>query len=558
MVLLRSETLVQHRYKAPAGNPCRAFACPLQGWYNRAHASPGVFKMDASHRRTGIGRLTPLLWGLLFGLAYSQAPLYTSNQNQYFLHGAAAAGVGLLREDWLANTLDPTPLFSLLVRLTFRFLPPAAFYLYALLLLGLYLYSLAGIAAEAFPETRRGTGRLLLLTGLTLTHAALLRAALSRGLGPRWDYLLDGGVAGQRLLGPVLQPSTFGVLLLFSILLFMRRRLYAAVLAAALAASFHPTYLLGAATLVLTYAALTLSEQRRLREPLLIGFSALVLVLPITAYTWMLFRPTSPAVAAQAREILTTLRIPHHALIPEWLDLTVGFKVVWALGALALAWRSRRLRVILSTLIAVALLLTLIQATTGSQALALIFPWRLSTLLVPLATALWCAGAAARLRRRASILALQRILPYLCGALALALTLTGTTAFALELKRKQSDPARPLMSYVFAHKAPRQLYLIPLRMQDFRMATGAPVLADFKAIPYKDVEVLEWYRRQRMAGWFFRDRIEYVDCGLLPRFAQEYDVTHVVLPAHLFELTCPGLEPLFQDDAYGLYLLREP
>ncbi|MGD8864207.1 MAG: hypothetical protein PVI81_01310, partial [Anaerolineales bacterium] len=82
---------------------------------------------------------------VLFGLIYSQAPLYTSNQNQYFLHGAAAAGVGTLENDWLANTVDPTPVFSKLVELTFLLRVPFLFHLYYVLLLGLYLYSVWGI-----------------------------------------------------------------------------------------------------------------------------------------------------------------------------------------------------------------------------------------------------------------------------------------------------------------------------------------------------------------------------------------------------------------------------
>src|SRR5262245_38939014 len=69
-------------------------------------------------------------WALVFSLACGQAPLYYSNQNQYFLRGLAAAGHGSLHDDWLANTRDPTPVFSWLVALTARFLPPATFHIY--------------------------------------------------------------------------------------------------------------------------------------------------------------------------------------------------------------------------------------------------------------------------------------------------------------------------------------------------------------------------------------------------------------------------------------------
>src|SRR5579883_3127440 len=70
-----------------------------------------------------------VLSAVAFAAAYGQAPLYYSNQNQYFLHGLAAAGDGQLRADWLARTADPTPVFSGLVAWTARFLHPAAFYL---------------------------------------------------------------------------------------------------------------------------------------------------------------------------------------------------------------------------------------------------------------------------------------------------------------------------------------------------------------------------------------------------------------------------------------------
>src|SRR5579875_2199367 len=86
-----------------------------------------------------------LFWSLLFGLAYTQPPLYYSNQNQYFLHGLAQSGHGFLNEDWLANTADPTPLFSALVAFTARYLSDSFFYIYAILLIVIYFQALIGI-----------------------------------------------------------------------------------------------------------------------------------------------------------------------------------------------------------------------------------------------------------------------------------------------------------------------------------------------------------------------------------------------------------------------------
>src|SRR5436189_6461634 len=86
-----------------------------------------------------------LLGAAAFGVAYCQAPLYYSNQNQYFLHGLAEAGEGLLRDDWLAQTADPTPLFSGLVALTARYHYPWMFHVYHAILFAVYGAALLGI-----------------------------------------------------------------------------------------------------------------------------------------------------------------------------------------------------------------------------------------------------------------------------------------------------------------------------------------------------------------------------------------------------------------------------
>src|SRR5215212_9886161 len=78
----------------------------------------------------------------LFAATYCQAPLYYSNQNQYFLHGLARAGEGTLAEDWLAKTKDPTPAFSTLVEWTARLLPRPTFHVYYAVLQGIYAGSL--------------------------------------------------------------------------------------------------------------------------------------------------------------------------------------------------------------------------------------------------------------------------------------------------------------------------------------------------------------------------------------------------------------------------------
>ena len=162
-----------------------------------AHAAQptAVHPQTARAGPSGTRRIHPAVWGALailaFGLAYGQSPLYASNQNQYFLHGAAEAGIGFLSEDWLANTADPTPVFSWIVEWTFRLLPPAAFYFEYLLLFGVYLAGL-WLLGDALFELRTSRMRALLFLALVVVlHSVALREVQGRLLGETWEYLWD-------------------------------------------------------------------------------------------------------------------------------------------------------------------------------------------------------------------------------------------------------------------------------------------------------------------------------------------------------------------------------
>ena len=88
-----------------------------------------------------------------FALAHTQAPLYYSNQNQYFLHGLAQGGRGYLDRDWLANTADPTPVFSAAVAWTYRHVGEWPFQAIYFVMLMVYFVSLAAIV-KALPSLR--------------------------------------------------------------------------------------------------------------------------------------------------------------------------------------------------------------------------------------------------------------------------------------------------------------------------------------------------------------------------------------------------------------------
>ncbi len=487
-----------------------------------------------------------LAWGMLFGLTYAQSPLYTSNQNQYFLHGLAQAGVGHLTEDWLAGTADPTPVFSGLVAVTARYLHPNAVYVYFLLLAAVYYHSLRRIAAQFFNLEPSSIAGGVFAALLFVAHSAALRFALGRGIGGIWEYAFDGGVAGQRLLGDVLQPSAFGVLLLLSVQQQLEGHSRRALVAAALAATVHPTYLLVAGSLTTAYMLDSVRQKRRLREVLQTAGLALLLVVPILIYVGQTFLPAS----AEAQRILVSFRLPAHAVPAEWFDGSAIAKLAWIGLALYLA-RSSRLAGVIAVSLGIGVGLTLLQVGLNSDALALAFPWRVSTILAPLATAVLAGAAAGWIATRVR----GRVLRVLVGLAIGISVLSGAAATGLQAIQREAAPERGVLEFVKTAKAPGQVYLIPPRLQDFRLVTGAPIVADFKSIPYRGDEVLDWYERNRLLSFFYRDQISEIDCGLLDEFANSYGATHVVLEPDQRGLVCPGLEPIYDDGQYSVHRL---
>ena len=484
----------------------------------------------------------------LFALAYNQAPLYTSNQNQYFLHGYAQAGYGTLSEDWLANTADPTPVFSSLVALTIRFFhSEVLFFVYYALLMGVYIFSLFGIIDHVYSLRSSKLTTHIFIVAIILIHSTALRFLFLRWFGGDWPYLFEGGFAGQRLLGVVFQPSTFGVFLLLSIYFYLKDRQYLAVFSAVLAATFHPTYLLSAAALTVAYMIDTLRRQRKIWPAVRVGLLALVTVSPILVYTYTRFGGASPTLTATADDILVNIRIPPHAIVSEWFNATVVVKLLFLGFGLFLVRRQRLFGLLLVPLI-LSIGLTIIQVIIKNNALALIFPWRLSTWLVPVSVGLIVAKLTTMVTPKVPVSS-ERTVRMAGFALIAVAVAAGITRTFLESNESNGIPFRPLEAYIATHRQPGQIYLIPPKLDDFRLEAGVPIYVDFLAIPYQAADVVEWDYRYRMASYFYQK----ANCDLLAKISDQ-GVTQVVLPSD-YALACPEMMEVYEDSAYKLYRL---
>ncbi len=269
-------------------------------------------------------------------------------------------------------------------------------------------------------------------------------------------------------------------------------------------------------------------------------------------YVWDSFAGTTPALAAQARQILVHYRIPHHALVREWFNAGVVLQLVAVLLSLYLTRRQRIVGVLMMPFL-IAISLTLLQMATNNDALALLFPWRISTFLTPLSLAIILAFLISRLVswRRFSSANGQRAIQAVSALLALSAVIVGFVRFTLDVQRKAQDEERMVEAYISVHQKPGEVYLIPTKMQDFRLASGAPAFVDFKSIPYRDTDVLEWYRRLQLADQFYKT----LDCQLLERISAQEGVTHAILPASAL-LDCQIAAETYRDRFFALYRLQ--
>ena len=496
-----------------------------------------------------------VFWSLAFGVAFTQWPLYSENQDTKFLHGLARAGYAMLNQDWLANTLDPLPPFSWLVSLTYGLLHQTFFYLYHALLLGVYLFSVLGIASHVFPLRKSQAGQIVFLVIVIALHATLLPPFSLPLLGTSLGWLLQAGVAGQYLFNPVFQPSTFGVLLIASIYLFLRGQPYWATLLAAVAAVFHSAYLPSAAVLAAAYALITLNDGWRsgrkfwpaFRPALGIGLLALVVVTPILIYNALVFAPTTAELWRRSQDIIVNFRIPQHSLPELWLDNTVFFKVGLVSVALVLVRKSRLLPIMLLAFL-VAVLGTAAEMLTGNDTLAFVAPWRISAFLVPLASVLIVGWLVATIfeRFRRPLARLDRAIVILSLIALAVLVARGGLAMRDSFQARRQSDRYAMFEFVRRSRAPGQVYLTDTSMAEFRLATGAAQFVTFKSHPYKDVEVIEWQDRLLAANDFYADPT----CDKLAGLAARYKITDVVLGTDRLPAGCPATAEVYRDGGY--------
>ncbi len=517
-----------------------------------------------------------LLAGVLFAVAYTQSPVFYSNQNQYLLHGVARTPGSGLAHDWLANTLDPTLLFSGVVRVAFLTHPAVALPLVYGLILVLYVVALVALVRRLPRHSTTATGWAFAFALVLLSHAALFRWLSVQMTGVDYPWNFQCGVANQYVLGTGLQPSVFGVLLISSLAAFLHDRRPLAVACAVGACVMHFTYLLPTVLLFLGFVVATWRSAGR--EPTLrLAFVMVAALLPVVAFNAIRFLPTDAATFAEAQRLLAEVRIPHHCKVQKWLDPVAGLQIAWVLLAIWLVRRTQ-LGPVMAVAALLSVVLSVVTVITESHLLMLLFPWRISAVLVPVSTAIIIARTAAwaesRPRWRPALAAASGVVVVAAVAAGLAFPLLGI-GYAMK-----DEVEGGLLDHVRRTNRPGDVYLIPTRvpavsggkrgsfsttftppprlggnqipvdLQRFRLAAGAPIFADFKAIPYADREVLEWYRRVQLAQRWYEEQT-WASPETLRELRAE-GISCVVVPANQ-PIESPEYREEYADESFRVY-----
>ena len=468
---------------------------------------------------------------MLFAGTLTQASLFSSNQNMYLLKGIAQALGAPLSNDWLANQTDHVPLFTWLIKTSYL-ISPLSFYLYHYLLAAILAFSLYKIS-KYHDDSSASANSIAIFFLLSF-------------LAGKFFGVFDG-VARQYILGNIFQPSVFGVLLIASIACFQGGRHLSALFYCLLAAYVNPTYILQAAFLILTYQFILL-KTKRLNYIFLLGLIALLAISPLLYSLYDSLGRLPPEVIKRSQEILVYVRIPHHALVNEWLSSkTTAFS--FALIALTvIAYRRNRDIVLLLTIPALlSIIFVLIAHFTNNLTMLLLFGQRSSVWLVPLASSLLIIRLSSQIQWH-SVLNLQKSLVLICAVLAMTVfSIRGVSDTAREhYKKANHELYKVLASLDYTNGS----LLVPLNREDIRLNAKVPIFIDWKSHPFKANEVIEWHSRVLLVREFYESREIASAAQILNKINAVEPIRYVMTVHHHLIKDC---HPIYQNEEIQIY-----
>jgi len=281
--------------------------------------------------------------------------------------------------------------------------------------------------------------------------------------------------------------------------------------------------------IALAFASHEIWREKSTKTAISILGTFILLTIPALAWNYLVFKPENQESLDLSREILINFRMPHHALISHWFGTETVIKIALSLLAIYMS-RKNVYGYILFSLLVMTIALTFIQFISGNSTLAMVFPWRVSVVIMPIVLAV-LLGSFIRLIPTKPLPLIAKIPRYSHIVLLIItfIALSGMSYTYVKLQNYTKQPHYQAMRYVVENLESHNLYLIPPSLDNFRLATGAPIFVDKKTHPYKATEVIDWYYRYMLAKEIF-SREGTDNCELLQNTIETNDITHVLVP----------------------------
>jgi len=424
---------------------------------------------------------------LVLSLAIPVAFPIVSNQNQYLAHTQLGPS-----GDWLVSTTDPYPPFTWLASTLIQLGDLDALRLFAWMLNVIAVAAFYTLSRTVLPQVNRQTAAVALVMCVATLSPLWSRIPM---IGT-FDVIM--GVAGQYTLSAYAQPASLGVLILAALPTWIKtvepaagaathRELLVATILTSVACAFHPTYLISVAIGLATAFVVRLPRMslRSLVSFVAVGLAALLPSIALNPSILSLAGGGSPELDEALRRFAFE-RIPHHTLISAWSPRDLGIVLV-SVGAVAILLRTGRtaLAAWLGLAVGVVVASALFVSATESVKVALMFPWRVSVFLAPVAAVVLATALA-----RAALSRIQ-VPTVAIGLAAVLLGASGYTASLRQVPVSEKDDA-----VVLVHTSGvRGVGFIPLDQENIRLNASVPVYVDWKSPPYAGEDLVEWWRR---------------------------------------------------------------
>lgn len=362
--------------------------------------------IDSKSSRISPTLLLLISIALIFIFTRNYIPLYNITQNEYYAHAFANAHEDLLQNDWFVHTQLKHIVFSWMVEGLFRLnIVQQGTHIIQVILEAIFYISSFYIVQSIFVVIKKRNKKFepfdvnLLSLVSVLILLIIHNSFVLVGLANRFNaFITDAhllwrefsnfsGFAVQVMNGGYLQPSEFGILFLPAIALALRSRWRIATVLLAIVVNFHFSYSIHCGVFLLAFIAF-LAYEKRWRLIVEISFIFGLLVLPITLYAVSFLGDPQSSFAA---EIFAVEMFPFHSLPsvfwsrPQQMN---NLKMATIIVGMLLCWRFelyRLLGVLLSGFILVTVSLIYV-FLSSNYSVAILFPWRASVFLVPLAT----------------------------------------------------------------------------------------------------------------------------------------------------------------------------